>query len=76
MMTRYVTRTTISRIEERFEKRVLSGIGKDADIVQVSTGWWIVTQSPEPYAFKSGIERPEHEVGDETRLIVEIRGKK
>lgn len=75
VIARYVTKTTIARIEERFERRVLSGVGKDADVATVSTGWWIVTQSPEPYAFKTGKKRPEHKVGEEIRLIIEVGGK-
>jgi hypothetical protein len=75
MITRYVAHTRIARIEERFEKRHRpgSGTGKDAVVDSVSTGWWIVTMAPEPYAFCAGSSRPDHEVGATIRLAIEVK---
>lgn len=74
MITRYVAHTRIAKIEERFEKRHRpgSGTGKDAVVDSVSTGWWMVTQAPEPYAVKVGASKPDHHVGTAIRLILEI----
>lgn len=78
MLTRYVATTRISRIEERWVKRRregTTGIGAKADMIDVSTGWWIVTESPEPYAFCAGSERPSHAAGEQIRLIMEVGSK-
>ena len=73
MITRYVTSTRVARIEERFVKVPLSGrVGQDAQMAEISTGWWLVTESPEPYAICVGPARPPHAVGQPIRLILEI----
>jgi hypothetical protein len=72
---RYVARTHVARVEERFEKRRrpgTTGVGLDADMIDVSTGWWIVTEAPEPYATRVGSERPIHRVGQVVRLALEF----
>jgi hypothetical protein len=72
MIHRYVAATRISAVEERFEKRHVSGVGPDAVMDEVSTGWWIVTAAPQPYATCVGSVRPPHEVGQEVRMAVEV----
>jgi hypothetical protein len=74
MITRYVAHTKIAKVEERFEKRHRpgSGTGADAVVDSMSTGWWIVTENPEPYAVKVGSSRPNHKIGTAIRLVIEI----
>lgn len=72
---RYVARTRVARVEERFEKQRrpgAKGVGQDADMIDVSTGWWIVTEAPDPYAVRVGAVKPSHRAGQEVRLALEF----
>ena len=69
---RYSVITQIIKIEQRYRKQYVSGVGPDVVVKDISTGWWIVTAAPEPYAVCVGDEKPEFEVGQEIKLILEI----
>ena len=71
---RYIANTTVAKVEERHERRRREGtrgVGDRADMVDHSTGWWVVTAAPWPYAFCVGPEKPKLSVGDPARLILE-----
>lgn len=69
---RYKARTRIARIEERHATVVKSGIGKDAITETISTGWWVVTEPPNPIAMQAGPERPKFTVGATVEIVLEI----
>lgn len=69
---RYIAATQIAKIEQRYRKQYISGVGDKAVVEDISTGWWIVTAAPEPYAVCVGDEKPSFEVGQEVKLILEI----
>lgn len=69
---RYVTETTVARVEERHRKQHVSGVGDKAVMDDVSDGWWIVTVAPQPYAFRAGDEKPTCQPGDHVTFTMEV----
>lgn len=75
MIYRYIALTNISKIEERFckiRKPDTVDVGEKAEMIDVSTGWWIVTNPPEPYAVCVGNDKPDYKTGISVKLILEI----
>ena len=69
---RYIAATTIAKVEQRYETRHKRGVGKDAEMEDIPTGWWVVTAAPWPYSFCVGSEKPDLKAGGPARLILEV----
>lgn len=79
-MHRYVTMTTIAKVEKR---RIIvggtvgsvdpdSGQMKSGSLQYADDGWWIVTAGPSPISVKVGDTEPPHKVGDAARIVIEV----
>lgn len=70
MTTRYVTKTTITRVFEHTKKIHVGGFGNDAVFEDRSAGWYI-TMRGSYEALHVGAERPELAPGDPVKITVE-----
>ena len=73
---RLVSVRRVARVEERFRREHVSGVGKSVVTRDVSVGWWVVTEGPEPLAVCCGSEQPSCEAGDEVRVVMEIETRR
>lgn len=70
MTERFAIPTTITAIEERKDRRYLSGIGDEAVFTDISLGWFLfLTGSHE--AIHVGMEKPDLRVGDKMKITIE-----
>lgn len=65
----------VKAVEERFEKRWLSGSGNDAKFEEASIGWWVIFEGW-PASMRFGATKPDFEVGDIIDLTAQRREKK
>ena len=68
MTQRLVIPATISKVEERFSQRWVSGTGSAALFKQNSLGWWIVIDQ---LAIHAGPDKPDFEAGELVKLSIE-----
>lgn len=67
--TAYKFSARIKRVEQRFEKRHISGVKEDAKFDDVSTGWWVVFEGWSTLMF-FGLDEPELKAGDTMLMTI------
>ena len=68
MAQRLVIPATISKIEERFEQRWVSGFGADATSETVSKGWHVTIANLSMFV---GTDKPDFQEGEMIKLAIE-----
>jgi hypothetical protein len=67
---RYIIRTRVQAVEERFNTRYVSGHGKDAVFESVSLGWFALFDGSQELLFL-GVDQPELKRGDAVKITIE-----
>jgi hypothetical protein len=70
MTTRYKVACVVTRVEERFIRRHVSGMGESAQFIEDSNGWW-VTLTGDISVCLGDIAPRDIAVGDRCYLILE-----
>lgn len=68
--TKFVYLRTIKKVEERYYKSHVSGVGKDAEMKDVSLGWY-ATFVEDPVAAYLGLTETGLSAGDKVKLTLE-----
>lgn len=70
MTERFAIPTTVTAIEERKERRYLSGFGEDTKFTEVSLGWFLFLAGSYE-AIHVGMGKPDLRVGDKMKITIE-----
>lgn len=71
MSTRFVMLGTVSRVEERFAKRWVKGLGAEAVFDQISEGWYVQLKEAPMSIVYLGSTDPQLKEGDRVRMTLE-----
>ena len=66
----YVTYTRVEKLEQKFESKYVSGVGKDTVLASIDLGWFVLYEGSHEFLF-IGPTKPEFEVGDRIKLTQE-----